>query len=263
MLELKHVYVNVREGIFTSKRKNILTDISFTLPDGDTLGIIGQSGSGKTTIANAIFGLAGCSAGDIVIDEKPVGEYSRLALAKKVQMVTQNPETGFDPDISILHSLFEVMDIHGLKNRRFADDEQLLSLLADVGLEGAALAKLPRYFSGGELQRLSIVRALLVGPKIIIFDEADSMLDTVIRLKLFDTILRLKKKYALSYIYITHDIRVLPHIVKNVLVISNGKTVEYGDVSLLGTSEQPFIRQLRESIQINLDLTLRKGWEIE
>lgn len=249
MLELRNVHVSVDNGIFTSKKKEILSDISFSLPDGGTLGIVGKSGSGKTTIANAVCGLVRCRSGEVLIDGKSARtEYSRLELAKKVQMVTQNPETSFDPDLSIYKSFAETLKIHRLTSKNASLQNKVQSLLKDVGLAGADLNKPPRYFSGGELQRLSIVRALLVSPEIMIFDEADSMLDTAIRIRLFGTINRLRQKYGLSYIYITHDIRVLPHLVENVLVLYSGRAVEYGPVELLRTSEEPFIKMLRDAL---------------
>ncbi len=249
MLEIRNVHVSVDNGLFVSKKKEILSGISFSLPDGETLGIVGKSGSGKTTIANVIFGLVRCRSGELLIDGKEARtEYSRLELAKRVQMVTQNPETSFDTDLSIRKSFVEILKIHSQPAKDTALENAVRPLLMDVGLAEADLNKPPGHFSGGELQRLSIVRALLVAPKIIIFDEADSMLDTAIRIKLFDTINQLRQKYGLSYIYITHDIRVLPHLVKNVLVIDSGKTVGYGPVTLLKTSEDPFIKSLRDSL---------------
>ena len=253
MLEIRNVHVSVDNGLFVSKKKEILSDISFSLPDGETLGIVGKSGSGKTSIANAICGLVRCRSGEILIDGKSAHkEYSRLELAKKVQLVTQNPETSFDPDLSISDSFTEVLKIHSLPAKGNALENKVRPLLRDVGLAEANLNKPPKHFSGGELQRLSLVKALLVSPKTIIFDEADSMLDTAIRIKLFDTINLLRQKYGLSYIYITHDIRVLPHLVKNVLVICSGKAMEYGSVKLLRTSMEPFIKSLRDSLVMEL-----------
>lgn len=251
MLEFKDIYVSVNNGLFAAKRKEILSGISFSLQDGDTLGIVGESGSGKSTIANVIFGLVKCSSGKVMIDKRYAqNEYSRLELAKNVQMVMQNPETSFDSDLSIYKSFIEVLKIHKLLAKDVVPDDIIRPLLVDIGLEDADLNKLPRHFSGGELQRLSIVRALLVTPKTIIFDEADSMLDTTIRIKLFQIINEIKEKYGLSIIYITHDIRVLTHLVKNVLIIRSGKMVEYGPVDLLKTSKEPFVKMLRDSISL-------------
>jgi ABC-type dipeptide/oligopeptide/nickel transport system ATPase subunit len=263
MLELRNIGVTINSGIFRSGKKQILADISFSLPDGKTLGIIGKSGSGKTTIANVILGLVRHSAGDVLIDGKSVcTEYGRLELSKKVQMITQDPETSFDPDISVGESFREALKIHKMPAKGAVLEETVYPVLGDVGLDSIDLNKPPRYFSGGELQRMSIVRALLVSPKIMIFDEADSMLDTVIRIRLFDTLNRLRLKYGFSYVYITHDIRVLPHLVQTVLVMAYGKSVEYGPVDLLKTSGEPFIKMFRDSLFIepkNKTIYLKDG----
>ena len=249
MLELRNITVNMKNGIFRSGKKQILSKISFSLPDGETLGIAGESGSGKTTIARVILGLIRYDSGTLLINGKSMpGYYSRRDFAKKVQLITQDPETSFDPDFSVGESFREILTIHKMPARGAALEKLVRPILGDVGLDSIDLNKPPRYFSGGELQRMSIVRALLVSPEIIIFDEADSMLDTIVRIRLFGMLNGLRQKYGLSYIYITHDIRVLPHLVETVLVIASGKVVEYGPVDLLRTSEDPCIKGFRDSL---------------
>ena len=250
MLEFKNVCVQMGGGIVKPHKKAILTDISFMLGEGGTIGIVGKSGSGKTTIANVLMRLVPFRRGEVLIEGRPVREYTRTELARKVQMVTQNPETSFDPDVSIESCFKEILKIHKQPIKGAAFEDKVRSILADVGLEAADLNKPPRRFSGGELQRLSIVRALLVSPRLLIFDEADSMLDTSIRIKLFDTLCTLRQKYNLGYLYITHDLRVLPHLVDTVLILSGGRMVEHGHVSLLQHSDDPFVCELRDSLVI-------------
>ncbi|MGL6198091.1 MAG: ABC transporter ATP-binding protein [Lachnospiraceae bacterium] len=249
MLELKNISVKMGSGIFRISRKQILSDISFSLSENKALGVIGKSGCGKTTIANVILKLVRYNAGDVILDGKSISTaYNRLELAKKVQLVTQNPETSFDPDLSVGESFREVLKTHKMLRKGVALEDIVYPLMREVGLEDVNLKKLPIYFSGGELQRLSIVRALLVSPRIIIFDEADSMLDTAVRIRLFDTLNELRQKRCLSYIYITHDIRILPYLVENILVIDSGMVVDHGSVERLRTSAVPFIKELRDSM---------------
>lgn len=252
MLEFRNVSVTLKKGVFKKYTIDILDNISFQLEKGKTLGIVGKSGSGKSTIVNVILRLMPCSAGDVLIDGKSIlKNYSRIELAKKVQLITQNPEMSFDPDMTIYNSLKEVSKIHGIIKNGSNLEVVLSPLLKDVGLQNTDLNKLPKHYSGGELQRFSIIRALLISPEVIIFDEADSMLDTVIRVNLFDMLARLRKKYEVSYIYITHDIRVLPQIAEDVLIIADGKASEYGSVDILRKSQAPFIKDLRAAITMN------------
>ncbi|MGD8401763.1 MAG: dipeptide/oligopeptide/nickel ABC transporter ATP-binding protein [Bacillota bacterium] len=239
--------------MFFKQKKKILSEISFCLKDGETMGIVGKSGSGKSTIAHAILRLMKYSSGAILLDGNSISAaLSQLELAQKIQLVTQNPETSFDPDLSIRKSLTEVLHTHKLINGK--DDFQRIvkPLLRDVNLEDADLSKYPGRFSGGELQRLSIVRALLVKPKILILDEADSMLDTSIRLRFFATLKNLRSKYSLSYIYITHDIRVLPELVDFVVILSAGKIVESGNVAILKSSNVGFIKEIRDNLEVEI-----------
>lgn len=251
MLELRDINVTIKKGIFKKQRADILQNISFKLHKGSSLGIIGKSGSGKSSIAGAILKLLPVHSGDILIEEKSIfHNCSRLELAKKVQLITQNPDMSFDPDMTIYNSFKEVANIHKLLPQS-NDLSQLISgFLQDLNLKEIDLHKLPKYYSGGELQRFSIIRALLIRPKIIIFDEADSMLDTSIRVDLLQTISNIRKKYSITYIYITHDIRVLPQITEDVIILDNGKITEYGSVNILKESQNPFIQQLRNAITL-------------
>lgn len=252
MLEVENISVGFKAGPFAPRRQ-VLSNISFQLGRGESLAIVGRSGSGKTTVANAVLGLIPCQSGAVLLDGKPVcGSHTRATLARRIQLVSQNPQTSFDPDLTLAQSLKEVLCIHRLLPKGMALEEKVEPLLADVGLQKANLNKPPRHFSGGELQRLSLVRALLPAPQVLIFDEADSMLDTAIRLELFDLLNGMRRKYALSYLYITHDLRVLPHLADRVLVLEDGRVVEQGPVALLHQSDNAFVRELQNAVAMDV-----------
>ncbi|MCT4564550.1 MAG: ATP-binding cassette domain-containing protein [Maledivibacter sp.] len=252
MLELKNVTVHVSNGLLKKKKKIIIEDISFTLGDKEALGIIGKSGSGKTTIGNAVLGLTKHTSGDILIDGKLLSDFNNMERAKKVQLVTQNPENSFDYDITVLKSFLEVLKIHRMIKSGNPINTLLYPILKDVGLGNIDLDKRPQCFSGGELQRLSIARALLISPEIIILDEVESMLDTITKIQLFNTLNNLREKYSFGYIYITHDIRVLPRLVDKILILSSGRQVDYGPINLLRSSNNPYIKELRDNIMMEV-----------
>lgn len=251
MLAVHDLTVYVKSGLCSGK-KMLVQHITLQLYAGGSVGIVGPSGSGKTTIASAILGLVPISLGSITIDGKAVGRYKRRELAQKIQIITQHTETGFDPDFTIQESFSELIRIHNLLHAGTSFEHLVQPFLCDIGLEGIHLNKYPEHFSGGELQRLSIVRALLVAPHYIIFDEADSMLDTAVRLSLFSLLKKIQKKYHLGFIYITHDMRVLPHLVDTVLVIADSKQAAYGPVNLLKTSLEPCIQSLRSALTLSI-----------
>ncbi|MDO5718935.1 MAG: dipeptide/oligopeptide/nickel ABC transporter ATP-binding protein [Tissierellia bacterium] len=228
ILECRNMEMSFKKGIIFKTETVILKDINFDLKRGESLGIIGPSGSGKTTIAKCMLKLLPIISGQIIIDGCNINDYNRLALAKKLQLVTQNPEMSFDPDKKIIESLKEVFKIHGIYKKRLEADAKIESLLGEIGLKDLDLNKLPKFYSGGELQRLSILRALLVDPKIIIFDEVDSMLDTVIRLKLFKLLKDIRYKYDIAYIYITHDLNILPIMTDKFILIDKGRIIDRG-----------------------------------
>ncbi len=244
MLEFKNVSVNIKRGLFSGKNTTILENISFTLLRGETLAVFGESGSGKTSIANVILDFIPISKGQVLLNGKDISkQYTRLELSKTVQLISQNPQSSFDPDMPVIKSFEEIMRQHNILNEK--GGSFLTKILSDVNMDNINLSRFPNTFSGGELQRLSIARALLIEPDILILDEFDSMLDIDVKIKLYDLIKQIKSAHNLTCIYISHDIRAVFYMSDDVIILEKGRIVEKGCKDILISSDNPFLNEIR------------------
>jgi ABC-type glutathione transport system ATPase component len=225
-LEVKNITKDftVEKGMFRRETGVVraLDNVSFSLNEFETLGIVGESGSGKTTLAKIIMKLLPATGGDAHFDASRIGN-----LRKDVQIIFQNPYNSLDPKMRIIDAIAEPMIIHRICPRKMIK-ETVIDLLGLVGLNESALYRLPREFSGGERQRICIARVLAVEPKCIILDEPISSLDLTIQAKLLDLFTDLKKKFNLTYIFVTHNLAVVKNITDSVLVMKDGRIVEQG-----------------------------------
>ncbi|MFA5361964.1 MAG: ATP-binding cassette domain-containing protein [Candidatus Omnitrophota bacterium] len=225
-LEVKNITKDfpVEHGMFrrSSGVVRALDNVSFSLNEFETLGIVGESGSGKTTLAKIIMKLLPATGGDVRFDASRIGN-----LRKDIQIIFQNPYNSLDPKMRIIDALAEPLIIHRICPKRMIR-QTVSELLELVGLNESALNRLPREFSGGERQRICIARVLAVGPKCIILDEPISSLDLTIQAKLLDLFMGLKKKFNLTYIFISHNLAVVKNITDFVLVMKDGRVVEQG-----------------------------------
>ncbi len=227
-----HTWFPVRKGIFarTVGHVKAVNGVSFTMKEGETLGVVGESGCGKSTLSRTILRLEKAHAGEVYFQGKPVfhlkGE-ELLQYRRDMQVVFQDPHATLNPRHSILDILTEGMVVHKLIKPSEAQDVAA-QLLLDVGLQPDAMHRYPHAFSGGQRQRICIARALALKPKMIICDEAVSALDLSIRAQVLNLLMELKEKYHLSYLFITHDIGVVEHIADNIIVMFKGEIVERG-----------------------------------
>ncbi|MDD2703113.1 MAG: ATP-binding cassette domain-containing protein [Candidatus Omnitrophica bacterium] len=225
-LEVKNITKDfpVESGVFRRESGVVkaLDNVSFSLGEFETLGIVGESGSGKTTLAKIIMKLLPATSGDICFDASRIGN-----LRKDVQIIFQNPYNSLDPKMRILDAIAEPLIIHRICPGKMIK-KTVTGLLGMVGLDESALYRLPREFSGGERQRICIARVLAVEPKCIILDEPVSSLDLTIQAKLLDLFMDLKKKFNLTYIFVSHNLAVVKNITDFVLVMKDGRIVEQG-----------------------------------
>ncbi len=209
-------------------RVEALTDATLELPRGTTFGIVGESGCGKSTLARLLVGLEAPSSGTLRIGDENIKVGPRgapRALARKIQLVFQDPFSSLDPRITVEKALKEVLLVHGLHEK--ARDERIRELLAMVGLAARFAARYPHELSGGQAQRVAIARALAVEPEILVLDEPTSALDVSVRAEIINLLVRIQDELQLSYIFISHDLSMVRHISDDIAVMYLGRVVEF------------------------------------
>lgn len=208
-------------------------DVSFAVEGGETVGLVGESGCGKSTIGRVIINLLEPTDGQLLFEERNIFALSkakRRELRRKMGIVFQDPYSSLNPRMNALQIVGEPLTVHhGLKGTRLKDD--VIGLLEQVGLKPGQINRYPHQFSGGQRQRLGIARALALGPKFLILDEPTSALDVSVQAQVLNLIKKLQVANALTYLFITHDLNVVRHIADRVMVMYLGKLVEEGRAS--------------------------------
>ncbi len=225
--------------------------VSLSIPKHATLGLVGESGSGKTTVGRAIVRLLRPQAGSIRFDGVELNALSDrgfLPYRKRIQMIFQDPYSSLDPRLSIRGSLKEALAL-GHPQRKADWDDILAEKMNLVGLDPDYLGRYPHEFSGGQRQRIGIARALCVEPEFLVCDEPVSSLDVSIQAQILNLLMDLQAKLGLSYLFISHDLRVVKHIAQKVAVMHRGEIVELADTeALYANPAHAYTRTLLEAI---------------
>jgi oligopeptide/dipeptide ABC transporter ATP-binding protein len=222
-------------------------EVDFTIREGRTVGVVGETGSGKSTLGRLVLGLERPTAGTVLLDGKElsIGDRSdRIRLRKKVQVVLQDPYTSLNPYITVGDAIGEVLKVRGMSDRS-ARRARTAELLSQVGFPAEWVTRKPGQLSGGGRQRVSIARALAAEPRLLVADEPVSALDVSVQAQVLNVFQRLQAELGLAYLFITHDLAVLERIADDVIVLYLGRIVEAGPVeSVFKSPAHPYTQAL-------------------
>lgn len=223
-------YYPIRGGVFLKEVAAVkaVDDVSLTIRSGETMGLVGESGCGKTTFGRAILRLEEPTAGEVIFKGRNLlacDAKEMRALRKQMQIIFQDPFSSLNPRKTIAQIIGEPLLVHGMKNRK-QREERVLYLLDVVGLRPEQMRRYPHMFSGGQRQRIGVARALALNPELIVCDEAVSALDVSIQAQVLNLLKDLQQEFGLTYLFISHDLHVVEHISDRVAVMYLGKIVE-------------------------------------
>ncbi len=232
--------------------KEVLHSVDLTLQTGKVLGLVGESGCGKTTLCKVILGIEPITSGDVLIDGQSITGLSSVAwraLRKKVQVVYQDPYASLDPRFTVRQLIGEPLDIHHLYTDKATREKYLRELLSAVQLDTAYLDRFAHEFSGGQRQRIAIARALALNPQILIADEPVSALDVSVQAQILNLLKDIQKKRHLSMLFVTHDFAVARFLCDDIAVMYQGKIIECAPSEKLFTApKQNYTKKLLAAV---------------
>ena len=258
LLEVKGLkkYFPIKRGIFSKTVGNVkaVDDVSFSIRRGETLGLVGESGCGKTTTGRCILRLIEPTAGSVKFEGEEVTTMHQARLRemrRQMQIIFQDPYSSLNPRITVGGMLNEILKVHGLRKTEAEIKDRTEELLQTVGLNPLHARRYPHEFSGGQRQRIGIARALSVEPKFIVCDEPVSALDVSIQSQVLNLLMDLQGKLGLTYLFIAHDLSVVKHISDRVAVMYLGEIVEITDYkSLYAAPKAPYTEALLSAVPI-------------
>ena len=256
ILDVKNIHMN-----FTSKGICVraVSDVSFTVNEGETIGIVGESGCGKTTLGRCIVRAYDATDGSVfytaedgeTIDFQKIDKHTMKKYRKEIQMIFQDPYSSLDPRMTVLDIIKEPLQANFPKMPKAEMEQKVMDIAAKVGLNTTYLKRYPHAFSGGQRQRIGIARALVLNPRVIVCDEAVSALDVSIQAQVINLLHDLQKEFGLTYLFISHDLSVVEYISDKVGVMYLGKLVEYAPTkALFEKPMHPYTESLLSAVPV-------------
>ncbi len=270
LLEVEHLkqYFPIKQGFKTIPLKAV-DDISFSIKPGETLGLVGESGCGKTTVGRTLLRLYQPTAGkitfdgDVLFDSENKIDVNMHPYRKQMQMVFQDPYSSLNPRMTVEDIIGEPLDVHKLYTSKKERREKILNLMETVGLNAEHASRYAHEFSGGQRQRIGIARALAVDPKFIVCDEPVSALDVSIQAQVVNMFEDLQKQRGMAYLFIAHDLLVVQHISDRIAVMYLGHMMELADAEdLMNHPVHPYTQSLLSAVPIPDPETARKSQRI-
>ena len=254
LLDVRHLkqYFDINMGFFRSKPLKAVDDVSFVIKKGETLGLVGEAGCGKTTVGRTILNLYKPTAGEIWYNGKLLKTGADIhEFRKKATMVFQDPYSSLNPRMTVSDIVGEPLDVHKLYASKKEREERILELMGYVGLNSEHASRYAHEFSGGQRQRIGIARALAVNPEFIVCDEPVSALDVSIQAQVINMFDDLQEKLGLTYLFIAHDLLVVRHISDRIAVMYLGKMVELADAdTIYNRPLHPYSQSLLSSVPL-------------
>lgn len=254
LIQVKNLkqYFDINMGWFKNKPLKAVDDVSFNINKGETLGLVGESGCGKTTVGRTILHLYKPTSGEVIYNGNPIKTKADIKkFREKATMVFQDPYSSLNPRMTVSDIIGEPLDVHKMYENKKEREEKILELMDHVGLNSEHAARYAHEFSGGQRQRIGIARSLAVNPDFIVCDEPVSALDVSIQAQVINMFDELQENLGLTYLFIAHDLLVVRHISDRIAVMYIGKMVELADAETIYTKPlHPYSQSLLSAVPV-------------